>query len=102
MCRYCHIEGNNPFAIEHLTMDCQDSRNPYTIKGPTHKPQQYEGRVTQILKQQMLNQRASSQPMFGIGLSPYGPVPVVIGPQPAGFIPVMTSPGNFSYMPVFR
>lgn len=111
MCRYCHTEGNNPYAVDHLTADCQDSRNPYNIK--ESKPQNYEGRVTQILKHQFKAQEQRAmmpQPMIGMGLTPYGPVafgPVLIGPPlvvppPTGFVPVMMSPGNVTFMPVFR
>ena len=102
MCQFCHIEGNNPFAIQHLTSNCQDSRNPYTKESQNAK----EGRITRTLRQQFIaqEQRAMmSQPTIRMGLTPFGPV--LIGPQipqSVGFVPVMTSPGNISFMPVFR
>ena len=96
MCRYCHIEGNNLYAVDHSTVNCQDSRNPYNIK--ESKPQHYEGRVTHILKNQFKAQEQIAmmpQPMIGMGLTPYGPVafgPVPLGPVPLGSVPLGSVP----------
>lgn len=65
MCRYCHIEGNNPYAIKHLTINCQDSRNPYKNKELIYKPPMYNEQMNQHSRQQMQYQQALPQPWMG-------------------------------------
>ena len=104
MCQYCHIEGNNPYTVEHSTFNCHDSRNPYKGTNTT-----LEGRIAKTLRQQFARQepRSNSQEYrsntsLGIGLTPFGPVLFAPIQPPTGFIPVMVSPGNFLFMPVFH
>lgn len=102
MCKFCHVDGFNPHAVQHRTEECQDSRNHYKYGPPQreYNSNSYEGRVTRLLRQQL---ERPPLPVGGVVLTPVGPM--VIGPvapiAPLGVVPIAMSPGNVTFMPVF-